>query len=279
MTSSPEGAVLRGDSAARAVAWDRSAGAGRVVREAPTRVQRPVLARVGAEPDVPTSVLRADAAAAAVPFVADRRSPDRAGRRVGDVPAPRLEDVYAAELHRLREQARTEGWAAGHAEGMAQAEAAVARVEAEAQARLLAVQQRWESRIASTVAALTAACAQVDATPPVGGETFDQLVLGATLALVEDVFARELAVAAQPGADALRRALALSPEDGPTVVRLNPDDLERIDPVVLAGLPASVRLVADPLVEHAGAVAETGVQRVDAQLGPAMQRVRDVLGA
>ena len=41
--------------------------------------------------------------------------------------------------------------------------------------------------------------------------------------------------------------------------------------------PGSVRLVADPRVEPAGAVAETGVCRVDAQLGPALERVREVL--
>lgn len=272
--------MLRGASAARAVAWDRSAApAARTVREAPTRVERPVLSRVGAAVDSPSTVLRGEAAADVVPFVADRRSPDRAGRRAGDHPAPRLEEVYAAELARLRARAREDGWAAGHAEGLAEAADAVARVEAEAAARLLAVQQRWESRVAATVAALTAACAQVDGTPPVGGETFDQLVLGATLGLVEEVLGRELAVATEPGVDALRRALALSPDDGPTVVRLNPDDLDRIAAPVLAGLPSSVRLVGDPAVEPAGAVAETGVHRVDAQIGPALQRVRDVLGA
>ena len=272
--------MLRGASAARAVVWDRStAPAARPVREVPTRVERPVLSRTGAALDAPSSVLRGEAAGDVVPFVADRRAPERPGRRAGDHPAPRLEEVYAAELTRLRARAREEGWAAGHAEGLAEAAGAVARIEAEATARLLAVQQRWESRVAATVAALTAACAQVDATPPVGGETFDQLVLGATLGLVEEVLGRELAVATQPGVDALRRALALSPDDGPTVVRLNPDDLDRIDPAVLAGLPPSVRLVGDPAVEPAGAIAETGVRRVDAQVGPALQRVRDVLGA
>ena len=269
--------MLRGESTARAVAWDRSAGPARPVRVVPPPVARPVLSRT--DPDGQSAVLRAADASAVVPHVAERRSGERSGRRAGDVPAPRLEDVYAAELHRLREQARTEGWAAGHAEGLSVAAAAVARVEAEAAQRLARTQQRWEARIASTVAALTAACAQVDATPPLAGETLDQLLLGATLTLVEEVFARELAISTQPGADALHRALALSPEDGPTVVRLNPEDLQRIPAPVLAGLPASVRVVADPRVEPAGAVAETGVCRVDAQLGSALERVREVLRA
>ncbi len=283
MTSSPEGAVLRGDSTARAVAWDRSARPGRPVRAVPDVVAHPVLPDRSSEPDpdavgpMPT-VLRGGAPAA-TSWVPDRRAPGAHGRRVGDSPALRLEEVYAAELDRLREQARAEGYAAGHAEGLAVADAAVAQVQDEAAARLALTQQRWEARTASAVAALTSACAQVDATPPLGGEEFEDIVLGATLTLVEEVFGRELQVARRPGLDALKRALALSPTDGPTVVRLHPDDLERIPAAVLEQVPGTVRVVADETVEHAGAIAETGVSRVDAQLGPALQRVRDVLSA
>ena len=106
-----------------------------------------------------------------------------------------------------------------------------------------------------------------------------ELLLRTALTLVEEVFARELAVVRRPGIDALRRALALSPADGPTVVRLHPDDLERIPAAVLEQVPDTVRVVGDDTVERAGAIAETGVCRVDAQLGPAMDRVRAVLSA
>ena len=67
--------------------------------------------------------------------------------------------------------------------------------------------------------------------------------------------------------------------DGPVVVRLNPADLERIPESALAQVPDHVRVVGDPAVEPAGAIADAGVSRVDAQLGPALQRVREVLGA
>lgn len=280
MTSSPEGAVLRGESTARAVAWDRSVRPGRPVRLVPDQVEPEQLA---SRPDEDVlgpvrSVLRGGTPDASA-WVVDRRAPGTAGRRTGDSPAPRLEEVYAAELTRLREQARAEGFTAGHAEGLATAGDVVARVEAEATQRLAVTQQRWEARTASAVAALTAACAQVDATPPLGGETFDGLVLGATLTLVEEVFARELEVARRPGIDALHRALALCPGDSPVVVRLHPDDLARIPESALAQVPDTVRLVGDPSVEPAGAIADAGVSRVDAQLGPALQRVREVLGA
>ncbi len=278
MTSSPEGAVLRGESTARAVAWDRSARPGRPVRVVPDVVEPEVLPGRPSDDDLgPVPTVLRGGAPGPTPWVVDRRSSGTSGRRAGDSPAPRLEEVYAAELTRLRQQARAEGWAAGHEAGLATAGAVVDRVEAEAAERLAVTQQRWEARTASAVAALTAACAQVDATPPLGGETFDGLVLGATLTLVEEVFARELQVARRPGIDALRRALALCPTDGPVVVRLHPDDLERIPASALDQVPDHVRLVGDPAVEPAGAIADAGVSRVDAQLGPALERVRAVL--
>jgi flagellar assembly protein FliH len=75
----------------------------------------------------------------------------------------------------------------------------------------------------------------------------------------------------------VRRALTLCPADAPVVVRLHPDDLREIPAAALAELPATVRVVGDDTVERAGAIAETGPSRVDAQLGTALQRVRAVL--
>ncbi|KQS60280.1 hypothetical protein ASG36_04770 [Geodermatophilus sp. Leaf369] len=268
--------MLRGESTARAVAWDRSArGPGRPA----VRTQQPAPPVLYPVPDgAPAGAVLRGGSDSVTAYVPDRRT-TTAGRRVGDAPAPRLEEVYAAELDRLRQEAREQGWAAGHAEGTAVAADAVARAEAEAAQRAAVAQQRWEGRTASAVAALTAACAQVDATPPAGGEELHELLLRTALTLVEEVFARELAVVRRPGIDALRRALALSPADGPTVVRLHPDDLERIPAAVLDQVPDTVRVVGDDTVERAGAIAETGVRRVDAQLGPAMDRVRAVLSA
>lgn len=282
--------MLRGESTARAVPWQRE------VRPEPGARPGTAVTRLayphapGAQPPArsqgqirdgaPSEVLRAGAGTAeVVSFVPDRRSAVQSGRRATDTAdsPPRLEQVYAAELQRLRDRARAEGYAAGHAEGLATASAVVARVEQEAAARLAETQLRWERRTASAVAALTAATAQVDATPPAGGQELHDLLIDATLTLVQDVFDRELVLARRPGLDALRRAMALRPTDGPTVVRLHPDDLARIPESVVAGLPETVRLVGDPDIEPAGAVAETGVCRVDAQLGPALARVKEAL--
>ncbi len=206
-------------------------------------------------------------------------------RRAADLPVVgggasfRLGDVYAEELARLREHAHAEGFAAGHAEGMAAAAEVIAETERAAAERLADVQARWERRVASATAALGAAVIRLDeASLPVADDVRDT-VLDTVLTLVEDLIGRELALAEDPVLDAVRRALALVPSDAPAVVRVHPDDLAEIPAEALAELPDSVRLIADLSIERAGAVAETGARRIDAQLGAALERVQAVLSS
>jgi flagellar assembly protein FliH len=189
----------------------------------------------------------------------------------------RLGDVYADQLARLREEARRAGWAAGHAEGLVAAEQVVAAAERAAEERLAAVQVRWERRLASATAAMGAAAERLDATAaPVVDELRDS-ILDSVIVLVGDLLGRELAMASAPGLDALQRALTLCPDDVPVVVRLHPDDLAEVPAEALDGLPESVTVRGDDTVERAGALAEAGTQRVDAQLSAALERVRQVL--
>jgi flagellar assembly protein FliH len=212
-----------------------------------------------------------------------------ATRYAGTAPAPRapeqsgtgfrLGDVYAAELTRLRQQAHAEGFAAGHAEGGRTAAGVVAEAERAATARLADAQARWDRRLASATAALAAATAQLEAAVvPVADDVRDSII-AAVLTLVEDLLGRELALADSPALDAIRRALTLCPADAPVVLRLHPDDLADVPADALAELPDSVQVVADARIERAGAVAETGPRRIDAQLGAALERVQAVLGS
>jgi flagellar assembly protein FliH len=205
-------------------------------------------------------------------------------RRAADLPVAvtggtsfRLGDVYAEELERLRRHAHGEGYAAGHAEGMTAAAGVVAEAERVAAERLAEVQARWERRVASAVAALGAAATRFDEAATPVAEDIRETILGTVLTLVEDLLGRELALADSPVLDAVRRALTLCPTDTPTVVRVHPDDLGEIPADVLAGLPETVRVVADAGVERTGAVAETGPRRIDAQLTAALERVQAVL--
>jgi flagellar assembly protein FliH len=220
------------------------------------------------------ALLRGAAAVAAMSYgqaVPAQRTADNSGSSF------RLGDVYAAELTRLRQQAQSEGYAAGRAEGLAAAEGVVAEAERAAAARLAESQARWERRLASAAAALGAAAAQLEAaTVPTADEVRDSIV-ASVLTLVEDILGRELALADSPALDAVRRALTLCPSDAPVVVRVHPDDLAEIPAEALAELPDTVRVVSDQRIERAGAVAETGPRRIDAQLGAALERVQAVL--
>jgi flagellar assembly protein FliH len=272
-----EGAVLRGGSAAHA------------------RPYREVLAERGrtTAPAVPLARTAGDLLTAPVagapapsPVVPGQASPIERRTSVrraedqpiaGSKPSFRLGDVYAEELARLQAQAREQGFAAGRAEGLLAAESVVAAVERDAQQRLAEVQARWERRLVSATAALGAAVRQLeDSARPVADEIGESIV-ATVLTLVEDVLGRELVLAGDPAMDAIRRALTFCPADAPALVRLHPDDLAEIPAEALAGLPDSVRVIADPSVERAGAVAESGPRRIDAQLSAALARVQAVL--
>ncbi|TQN37491.1 flagellar assembly protein FliH [Blastococcus colisei] len=252
MSSSREGVLLRGDSAQRATPYR---DAPREPHHQSTPVQRP-------EQTI------------------ERRSTIRRAADlpvVGSGPSFRLGDVYAEELARLRQHAHAEGFTAGHAEGMTAAAAVVAETERVAAERLADVQARWERRMASATAALAAAAARLEEAGVPTADEIRETVLGTVLTLVEDLLGRELALADSPVLDAVRRALALVPADAPVVVRVHPDDLGELPAEVLAELPDTVRVIGDPSIERAGAVAETGPRRIDAQLGAALERVQAVL--
>jgi flagellar assembly protein FliH len=268
MSSSREGVLLRGSGAERAT---------------PYRERGPVQHQ--AAPPAPRHPSESPAPAPAQSWPeAERRTTIR---RAADLPIAetgggasfRLGDVYAEELARLREQARAAGFAAGRAEGLDAAGTVVAETERAAAERLADVQARWERRMASATAALGAAASRLDeAAVPVADEVRDTIV-GVVLTLLEDLLGRELALADSPVLDAVRRALALCPDDAPAVVRVHPDDLAEIPAAALTELPDSVRVVGDPGIERAGAVAETGPRRIDAQLMAALERVQAVLSA
>jgi flagellar assembly protein FliH len=295
MTSSRESVLLRGASAATATPWQRVHRPapvpdphGRpVVPSAPTPAvpqadrdtPRPTIVETTpvappVAPPVAESLTWAEAPTEATPYTgAERRSGE--DRRLRS--RTRLSEVYAEQLDQLREQARSQGWAVGHAEGVTAAAEVIAAAEAAAEVRLAEAQARWERRLATATAALGSAAAQLEATAaPVVDELRDS-VLDAVVTLVGDLLGRELATTDTAGLDALRRALTLCPTDVPVVVRLHPDDLAEVAADELAALPPSVTVLGDVTVERAGALAEAGTTRVDAQLGVALERVRAVL--
>ncbi|WP_235909996.1 FliH/SctL family protein [Goekera deserti] len=293
-----ESALLRGESAASARPYRAAgeddigsvAGGGRIrgARSAPAPAPAAAPARPSAAPaprPVPSTEQRPDLRARATRPAGTTADAAAAGdpraAMAGQRPAVRLDEVYADELTRLHEQARAAGHAAGYAQGLAagaaQSAAAVAEAERAAADRLAVVHQHWERQWSSAAAALATAAARFDsAVAPVADEVSD-LITDNVFDLVAELLGRELAAATTPGRDAVRRALGMCPADAPVVVRLHPEDLASLTAGDRTELRAGVTIVPDAGVERGGALAESGPRRIDAQLGPALERVRQVL--
>ena len=94
------------------------------------------------------------------------------------------------------------------------------------------------------------------------------------LELLGVLLGREIEQSEVPARDALVRALSLAPEGEDLVVRLPPgsdlaeEEVRRLAPT------ARVSVVEDPSVEANGCVVDAGRCRIDAQLSPALERVR-----
>jgi flagellar assembly protein FliH len=177
---------------------------------------------------------------------------------------------------RSREAARAQGYAAGWAEGR---RGALARAHDEQDSLVRAFEDRSRRALAaqqSAADALTAAVRNTQTTTRTLQGDLAEQALDLALQIAEVVLGRELELAGDPAADALRRALRTIPGDVAVVARLHPDDLDALDRSVLADRPATY--VADPTVSRGDAVVETDSCVIDAGVAAALARVREVLG-
>lgn len=185
------------------------------------------------------------------------------------------EGTLTALADRARAAAQAQGYAAGWAEGRCEAQASARTLEAALADRAAAERAAAALEQQSLVSALAHA-AESCSTEMVSryGELAHQ-ALDLALQLAEEVLQRELAVADEPGLDALRRALAPLDHRVAVTVRLHPDDRATLDPSALAGRPVTV--VDDPTLDRGDALAETDHGVVDATISAALARVREVL--
>jgi flagellar assembly protein FliH len=161
------------------------------------------------------------------------------------------------------EAAVRQGYDDGYAEGLARA-AAVA-------------DQLRKEEAQQAAAALSALGRAMDAAEEAGAQMRAEIQIAApklAFALLEILLGRELALASDPGQEAITRALALDDGMQPATVRLHPDDVARLGAVDHGRV---VHVVADPAVESGGALVEIGSTTLDGQLGSALERVRRVL--
>ena len=159
-----------------------------------------------------------------------------------------------------------DGFATGMGEGLAAGRAAAA---AESAAEL--------SRLEALGRSLATAAEDLGRRQALELAGLEDALAWAAVDLASAIIGRELEVSASPGADALARALALVQAGSTAVARLHPSDVAALEEAPLGHAPGALTILSDPAVEPGGCILEVGDSRIDAQLGPALDRVRAAL--
>lgn len=182
-----------------------------------------------------------------------------------------------AVLSGLADQAKAAGSALGYAQGWAEgrraAEDRARQEEAASSQRLVAEEAHRRQGHQSAVRALETAAERLHQATAHVCAGLEQQVTALAFRLVEEILGRELALASSPGTDAVRRALALVPEDPVVTLRMHPDD---ICDETLELCPAGTRVVADTSLSRGDAIAELESGVIDARVSTATARVREV---
>lgn len=185
-----------------------------------------------------------------------------AGLPLGDpTTAPPLEAelVDAVDEGPTTEELVSEAYQSGFDEGVAAAEAAV------------------KSTLQAVLEALEAATRDVAHARSTWESVGPDQTVGVALEIAEMILMREVTTSEDPGRDAIVRCLTEVESSESTVIRLNPNDLDRLGPFEDLLIDRSFELVADPSVAAGDAIADTTNGSVDARLRGALGRVREEL--
>jgi flagellar assembly protein FliH len=171
--------------------------------------------------------------------------------------------------------ARSRGYAAGFAEGRRAAAEEQARWLADAEDARAAEGAEAAEHVAVLARALRAAAVELrEATVPVLGEAESTLV-EAAFELATAVVGVALSDRIAAARAAVERVVAAADGGAVPVVRLNPADVEELRGAGLA--PEDVRLVTDPSLTRGDAIGELPGGWLDARIGEALARAREVL--
>lgn len=176
---------------------------------------------------------------------------------------------------RTHEAARAQGYAAGWAEGRRVALADAQAAEAERIVRHEADHAEDLARQRQALAALAAATDRLTHTLHRLADELSGEAVELALRIAEAVVGREVELAVDPGADALRRAMTEVPPVVPVLVRMHPADRALVD--LTAFGERDITLVDDPTLAPGDALVETEDGVVDATVAAALARVREVL--
>jgi flagellar assembly protein FliH len=189
----------------------------------------------------------------------------------------------SAAVARVKEEARTAGYAEGWAQGQREAAVAAAAAADQAAAAEQAYAAERAAALQQAVGALARAAAGLDARTAATVEEIQDLVAGYAVELAEAILARELTAESTRGAEAVRRAMSQAPASGAATVSLHPDDYRLLAEAAPDGEflvdGRAVRLRSDAALRPGDAVAEIGAMTVDATIAAAVARAREALGA
>lgn len=163
-------------------------------------------------------------------------------------------------------EAARQGYEDGYAEGLAKAALEAA-----------AMREEEHKRAESAFAALSKALKSVQEAGILMRSELETTVPKVAFALLEQLLGRELELSANPGREAVARALALDAGSQRATIRLNPRDIEVLGDIGDLTTGREVSVLADPGVELGGALVDVGGATVDAQVGTALERVKKVL--
>lgn len=205
--------------------------------------------------------------------------------RAGTVTAARFQTdlrgqkTLPAEVSaRLRAEAHAAGYAAGWAQGRREADVAATADRERYAAEAHAAAEAQASTVERAVRALAGAAQSLERRAVPAATDIEDTIVRAAFALAEAIVVRELATATEPGRDALARAMALAPAGRPVTVRLSPADHATLAVSTVDTDGRTVTVVADPGLAPGDAVAECDATTIEARLGDALDRVREVLG-
>lgn len=188
---------------------------------------------------------------------------------LGDAVTERILSDLAAQA---KAAGRAQGYAHGWAEGRRAADEQTRADIADAATRRVTEDQRRRHEHEQAINALTLAAERLQEAVDRACRLVEHQATVVAMRLAEEIVGRELAVARDPGADALRRALALGFEEPIVIVRLHPDDLHGAAPDLS---PQGARLVADATLARGDALVETATTVIDARISTALERVRE----
>lgn len=174
-----------------------------------------------------------------------------------------------------RAAARSQGYSVGWAQGRREADE-TARLAAEQTAEHnAAAEARREAEHRAAVSALELAAARLDETLTELSARVDAQASELAFELTRELVGRELALAEDPGADTVRRVLAVLPGRTDVRVRLHPDVAR--DAAAADLTDHGVTVVADPALAPTDALVESEGAVLDLRIETAINRLREVL--